>query len=53
MTTASPDEFFAYALGLNYFVKGYEVQQLPSYERTQYDTKAANNELIAAMQVWY
>ncbi|HEY4054958.1 MAG TPA: porin, partial [Kofleriaceae bacterium] len=47
------DEQWDYLVGLNYYLQGHEMKFQASYERQQYDDKAANNEIILATEVSY
>jgi hypothetical protein len=47
------DELFHYDLGVNYYLKGHEMKLQGAYQRQQFDTKTANNQVILAAQVWY
>ena len=50
---ADKDELYHYDVGLNYYLQGHEMKLQASYQRQQFEDKAAINEFIAAAQVWY
>jgi len=51
--TTVPDELLHYDVGLNYYLKSHEMKLQASYQRQQFDQKAANNQVIVAAQVFY
>jgi phosphate-selective porin len=53
MMPSDKDELYHYDVGLNYYLQGHEMKLQASYQRQQFEDKAAINEFIAAAQVWY
>lgn len=53
MMPSEKDELYHYDIGLNYYLQGHEMKLQASYQRQQFEDKAAINEIIAAAQVWY
>lgn len=51
--TDKDDELWHYDVGLNYYLQGHEMKLQAAYQRKQFETATAVNELILAAQVWY
>jgi hypothetical protein len=47
------DERMDYEVGLNYYVRNNELKFQASYDRQQFDTATANNQVIVATQLWF
>jgi len=52
-TMGTSDELWHYDVGASYFLQGHEMKLQASYQRQQFQTKPAVNEVIVAAQVWY
>lgn len=52
-TMGNADELWHYDVGLNYYLQAHEMKIQASYQRQQFETKTAVNEMIVAAQVAY
>ena len=52
-TMGGSDELWHYDVGANYYLQSHEMKLQASYQRQQFQTKAAVNEIIIAAQVAY
>lgn len=51
--TDKDDELWHYDVGVNYYLQGHEMKLQAAYQRKQFQTAPAVNEIILAAQVWY